>query len=77
MARAVACHILVDTEAEALELLDQLAEGASFADLARTHSKCPSGAQGGTLGEFGQGEMVPEFDAVIFSELPSVRSRVR
>lgn len=70
MARAVASHILVDTEAEALDLFQQLADGASFAELARQHSKCPSGAQGGKLGEFGQGEMVPEFDAVIFSDLP-------
>jgi len=69
MARAVACHILVDTETEALDLFDQLTDGANFAELARKHSKCPSGAQGGSLGEFGQGEMVPEFDAVIFSDL--------
>jgi len=70
MPRATASHILVATEAEALDLKQQIAEGAAFADLARKHSKCPSGQQGGSLGEFEQGAMVPEFDAVIFSDLP-------
>lgn len=70
MPRAVASHILVSTEAQALELKQQIADGASFADLAKEHSSCPSGQGGGSLGEFGQGQMVPEFDAVIFSDLP-------
>lgn len=70
MARAVARHILVATEQEAKSLKDQIAGGADFADLARQHSKCPSGANGGSLGEFGQGDMVPEFDRVVFGELP-------
>ncbi len=69
MARAVASHILVDSEAKALELKTEIEGGASFADLAREHSSCPSGSKGGTLGEFGQGDMVPEFDAVVFSDL--------
>ena len=70
MPRAVASHILVSSEAEALDLKKQIEEGASFADLAKQHSSCPSGRSGGSLGEFGQGDMVPEFDAVIFGDLP-------
>lgn len=70
MPRAVASHILIESEEKALELKQQVADGASFADLARAHSSCPSGQSGGSLGEFGQGDMVPEFDAVIFGDLP-------
>lgn len=70
MARAVARHILVPSEKDALDLKDQIAGGSDFGDLAKQHSKCPSGAQGGSLGEFGQGQMVPEFDAVVFGDLP-------
>ena len=70
MPRAEASHILVKTEAEALDLKQQIADGASFADLAKQHSQCPSGRAGGSLGQFNQGDMVPEFDAVIFSDLP-------
>ena len=71
MPRAVASHILVSSEDQAADLKQQIADGADFADLARQHSSCPSGKQsGGSLGQFGQGDMVPEFDAVIFSDLP-------
>jgi peptidyl-prolyl cis-trans isomerase C len=70
MPRAAASHILVKTEEKALEIKQQIADGASFTDLAKEHSSCPSGQDGGSLGEFGQGQMVPEFDAVIFSDLP-------
>jgi len=70
MPSAVASHILVKTESEATDLKQQIAGGASFADLAKQHSQCPSGKEGGSLGQFGQGAMVPEFDAVIFSDLP-------
>jgi peptidyl-prolyl cis-trans isomerase C len=70
MPRATASHILVKTEEQALDLKKQIADGASFADLAKEHSSCPSGQGGGSLGEFSQGQMVPEFDAVIFSDLP-------
>ncbi len=67
MSQASARHILVETEAQCGELKDQIAGGADFAELARTHSKCPSGAKGGDLGSFGRGMMVPEFDTVVFS----------
>jgi len=70
MPSAVASHILVPTEEQANQLKQEIADGASFADLAKEHSSCPSGKAGGSLGQFKQGDMVPEFDAVIFSELP-------
>lgn len=67
MARASARHILVDSEEKCNDLKQQIADGADFADVARKHSTCPSGAQGGDLGTFGPGMMVPEFDKVVFS----------
>lgn len=67
MARATARHILVKTEAEALQLKEQLEGGADFAELAKKHSSCPSSRDGGNLGTFGPGQMVPEFDQVVFS----------
>lgn len=59
-------HILVDTRQEAQGLLEEIQAGADFAGKARAHSKCPSGKNGGDLGEFGPGQMVKEFDAVAF-----------
>lgn len=70
MPRAVARHILVATEKDALDLKDQINNGSDFGELAKQHSKCPSGANGGSLGEFGKGKMVPEFDVVVFGDLP-------
>ncbi|WP_017599324.1 peptidylprolyl isomerase [Nocardiopsis lucentensis] len=67
MATATARHILVSTEAEALELKGQIENGADFAEVARKHSSCPSSRDGGNLGSFGPGQMVPEFDKVVFS----------
>jgi peptidyl-prolyl cis-trans isomerase C len=49
------------------ELKTQIEAGADFAALAGDHSECPSGKQGGDLGEFGPGQMVKEFDDVVFS----------
>jgi peptidyl-prolyl cis-trans isomerase C len=66
-ARATARHILVESEMICLELKREIEEGADFGDVARENSTCPSGAQGGDLGEFGPGMMVPEFDKVVFS----------
>ncbi len=68
MARARARHILVESEETCQQLKDQIEAGSDFAELAQQHSQCPSGKQGGDLGEFGQGQMVPEFDAVVFSD---------
>ena len=67
MPRAQASHILVKTQAECENIKKQIEEGADFAEMARQHSSCPSSKQGGALGEFGPGEMVPEFDRVVFS----------
>ena len=67
MALASARHILVEDEAQCLALKQEIEAGADFAEIAKQHSKCPSGAQGGDLGEFGRGMMVAEFDAVVFS----------
>lgn len=67
MARATARHILVATEQQCQELKDQIASGSDFAELAKEHSECPSGRQGGDLGAFGPGQMVAEFDKVVFS----------
>ncbi len=63
-----ASHILVSEEAFATELLAKIQSGEiSFEDAAKEHSTCPSGKEGGSLGDFGRGQMVPEFDAACFS----------
>lgn len=66
MARAHARHILVSSEDEARELMAEIEEGGDFAALAEEHSSCPSSANGGDLGEFGQGDMVESFDEAVF-----------
>ena len=66
MTEASARHILVETETECQQLIEQIEAGADFAQLAAQHSKCPSGQRGGELGTFGRGRMVPEFDKVVF-----------
>ena len=67
MTQAAARHILVATEHECENLKTQIVNGADFAVLAQEHSQCPSGAEGGALGTFGRGQMVKEFDEVVFS----------
>ena len=67
MAKASARHILVPSEADCITLKNQIEAGSDFADVAKQHSKCPSGQQGGGLGEFTPGQMVKEFDDVVFS----------
>jgi parvulin-like peptidyl-prolyl isomerase len=69
-------HILVTQEREAEALLSALKGGADFAAKARELSQCPSGRQGGDLGRFGRGQMVPEFDKVAFSLQPGELSGV-
>ena len=60
-------HILVDSEEKALEILAKIESGEiSFGDAAREYSSCPSGQRGGNLGDFGRGQMVPEFDKAVF-----------
>ena len=58
-----ASHILVDSEDKANELLAQIQAGEiTFEEAAAQFSSCPSGKNGGNLGDFGQGQMVPEFE---------------
>ncbi len=68
MASASARHILVKSEDECNKLKQEIEGGANFADVAKQHSSCPSGNDGGALGEFRPGQMVPEFDTVVFKE---------
>ncbi len=78
MAKASARHILVDSEEKCEQLKIEIEAGADFAELARQHSSCPSGQRGGELGEFGRGQMVREFDEVVFSaEVGTVQGPVR
>lgn len=72
MAKAAARHILVKTEAECADLKKQIAEGADFGAVARKHSLCPSGKDGGDLGTFSPGQMVKEFDTVVFNDAVGV-----
>ncbi|KNG93333.1 peptidylprolyl isomerase [Pseudaestuariivita atlantica] len=65
-----ASHILVETEEEARELVEMLAEGADFAELAKEKSTGPSGPNGGLLGWFGEGAMVPSFEAAVIALAP-------
>ena len=67
MSKATARHILVNSEAECEDLKKQIEEGADFAEVAKEHSTCPSGRKGGDLGSFSPGQMVKEFDEVVFS----------
>lgn len=66
MPRACARHILVKTREEAEKLKALIEKGADFDKLARQHSTCPSKKNGGSLGEFSQGDMVKAFDDVVF-----------
>lgn len=72
MPRAAARHILVSTEEQANDLKQQIADGADFAEIARAHSSCPSGRDGGDLGVFAPGQMVREFNDVCFNEAVGV-----
>jgi peptidyl-prolyl cis-trans isomerase C len=80
---ATASHILITVDKEADEAVKAEAktkidkirkdlidagEKADFAAAAKEHSSCPSSAQGGSLGSFGHGQMVPEFEAVAFAQ---------
>ena len=70
-----ASHILRNTEArskeDALQEIEDIKAaidgGAEFADQAKEHSECPSGAGGGDLGDFGRGMMVAPFEEAAFA----------
>ena len=66
MAKATARHILVDDEARCQSLIDEIKGGADFAEVAKANSSCPSARDGGSLGTFGKGQMVPEFEKACF-----------
>lgn len=67
MASASARHILVETEEVCNDLKTQIESGSDFAAIAEEFSACPSGKSGGALGTFAPGQMVKEFDEVVFS----------
>lgn len=67
MAKASARHILVATEEACEQLKTQIQSGSNFEEVAMEHSTCPSGKRGGDLGEFSPGQMVKEFNDVVFS----------
>ena len=62
-----ASHILVKTEGEACVVLQKLRQGESFEKLAQEKSLCPSRKKGGSLGWFGRGQMVKEFEVAAFN----------
>jgi peptidyl-prolyl cis-trans isomerase C len=66
--QARASHILVKTEEDAQRIMKRLADGEDFAAVAKRFSSCPSRKNGGDLGWFGKGQMVPEFENIAFSE---------
>ncbi len=69
--KVTAQHILVNQEFEILDIQKKLSEGVPFEDLAKDFSQCPSGKDGGNLGEFGRGMMVPSFEKAAFSLMPN------
>lgn len=72
-----ASHILVETEDKAKEIQAKLAEGADFAELARSESTDPmSAAEGGDVGFFARGRMVPEFEKASFAMSPGQTSGI-
>lgn len=72
-----ASHILVDSLEQANAILNE-ANPLNFGSLAQTHSKCPSKARGGDLGEFGPGQMVKPFeDAALATPVGSISQPVK
>ena len=65
--KATARHILVKGRGDVDSVVKELATSSTFAEVARKYSTCPSKSQGGSLGSFGPGTMVKEFDDVIFN----------
>lgn len=73
-----ASHILLNTEKKAMEVIELLQSGVEFSQLAQEKSKGPSAPNGGQLGWFGLGQMVPEFEtAVMVLEVGKVSQPVK
>jgi peptidyl-prolyl cis-trans isomerase C len=66
MSQVRASHILVADLNTAVTLKQKISEGSNFAELAKQHSTCPSGQNGGDLGPFGRGMMVKPFEDAAF-----------
>lgn len=67
MNSVAAKHILVEAKHDAQDILRKLEDGVSFEEMAKKMSKCPSGRNGGDLGEFTRGRMVPSFEEAAFA----------
>ena len=65
-ARSTATRTKEEAQTLIGELHSQLTDGGDFAAVARSHSDCPSGQNGGDLGVFGRGQMVGEFEDAAF-----------
>lgn len=72
---AKASHILLENEADALAVIEELDTGADFAALAQERSTGPSAAQGGDLGWFKAEQMVPEFSQAAFALEPGAYTK--
>ena len=68
--KATANHILVETLEEAEKIAEEIKNGLDFKEAAQKYSSCPSSSQGGSLGAFTRGQMVPEFEQATFSMTP-------
>ena len=60
-------HILVKSQAEAIQIKKAIDDGGSFGYYARNYSQCPSGQNGGNLGYFQKGQMVRPFEEAAFN----------
>lgn len=71
-------HILVEQQYEAEDILKKISDGEKFEEMAKKFSKCPSKANGGDLGSFPKGKMVPSFEEAAFElEVGKVSAPVR
>ena len=68
MPQAQARHILVSEKSICEQLKQDILNGTPFEEIAADFSECPSGSDGGDLGVFTPGQMVPEFDKVCFND---------
>lgn len=71
-------HILVENEGDAVKIKEEIDNGMGFEEAAMKYSSCPSKEQGGNLGAFGKGMMVPEFENAAFeAEIGKVTEPVK